>query len=132
MTAREILMETEPQPSRSTRMRQGVAVLGSTGSVGTTALRVLERHPDHFTVVALTGFSNEPLLREQAERFRPSLVGMVREASNGDWLSGRECLIEAATLPGADIVLNAVVGAAGLDATLAALEHGKRVARVNK
>lgn len=132
MTAREILMETEPQPSRSTRMRQGVAVLGSTGSVGTTALRVLERHPDHFTVVALTGFSNEPLLREQAERFRPSLVGMVREASNGDWLSGRECLIEAATLPGADIVLNAVVGAAGLDATLAALEHGKRVALANK
>lgn len=132
MTTREIAAAPDLQRPRSMSARQGVAVLGSTGSVGTTALRVLERHPHHFSVVALTAFSNEPLLRQQAEKFNPALVGMVQEGSNGDWLTGRECLTEAATRPDADIVLNAVVGAAGLDATLAALEHGKRVALANK
>src|SRR5690606_10090802 len=57
---------------------------------------------------------------------------MVRSGGNGDWRSGSECLTEAASLPEVDIVLNAVVGAAGLDATLAALERGKRVALANK
>lgn len=112
--------------------RTGVAVLGSTGSIGTTALRVLERQRERFAVVALTAFRNEPLLREQAERHRPAYVGMVHPTDSGDWPSGTTCLIEAATLPEADIVLNAVVGAAGLDATLAALERGKRVALANK
>src|SRR5690606_1047597 len=74
----------------------------------------------------------EALLRKQAELFRPEFVGMVGDSANGDWKSGTECLIEAATLPSAHIVLNAVVGAAGLDATLAALYHGKRVALANK
>lgn len=121
-----------PEGSEVEQRRRGVALLGSTGSIGTTALRVLERQRDRFSVVALTAFSNEPLLREQAERFQPSYVGMVREAANGGWRSGSECLIEAASLAEADIVLNAVVGAAGLDATLAALERGKRVALANK
>jgi 1-deoxy-D-xylulose-5-phosphate reductoisomerase len=112
--------------------RRGVALLGSTGSIGTTALRVLDRQRERFAVVALTAFSNEALLREQAERFRPAFVGMVRDSSNGDWRSGTECLTEAASLAEADIVLNAVVGAAGLDATLAALRRGKRVALANK
>ncbi len=105
--------------------KRGVAILGSTGSIGTTALRVLSRHADRFTVAALTAFSNETLLREQAAQFRPSFSELV---SNG----GRECLVQAATRPDVDIVLNAVVGAAGLDATLAALEAGKRVALANK
>ncbi|HLV25106.1 MAG TPA: 1-deoxy-D-xylulose-5-phosphate reductoisomerase [Gemmatimonadales bacterium] len=118
--------------ARTTPEPQGVALLGSTGSIGTTALRVLDRQRDRFSVAALTAFSNEALLREQAERFRPEFVGMVGDSANGDWKSGTECLIEAATLPSAHIVLNAVVGAAGLDATLAALYHGKRVALANK
>lgn len=132
MTTQEIAARAGDARSCLNDGRKGVALLGSTGSVGTTALRVLERQREHFAVVALTAFSNEPLLKEQAERFNPALVGMVRAASNGDWLSGKECLTEAATLPEADIVLNAVVGAAGLDATIAALEHGKRVALANK
>ena len=104
---------------------QGVAILGSTGSIGTTALRVLSRHRDRFRVAALTAFSNGDLLQEQVTNFRPGFAELVK---NG----GRECLVHAATRDDVDIVLNAVVGAAGLDATLAALESGKRVALANK
>jgi 1-deoxy-D-xylulose-5-phosphate reductoisomerase len=114
---------------------RGVAILGSTGSIGTTALRVLARQRDRFHVAALTAFSNAGLLAEQAAEFRPSYVGLVRNGEQGShpkWGSGDSCLIAAATLDGAEIVLNAVVGAAGLDATLAALEAGKRVALANK
>lgn len=115
---------------------KGVAILGSTGSIGTTALRVLERQRERFHVVALTAFSNGALLAEQAERFAPEFVGLVRSGeqgtTNGSWACGERCLVDAATLDGADIVLNAVVGAAGLDATIAALEQGRRVALANK
>ena len=113
---------------------RGIAILGSTGSIGTTALRVLARQSDRFHVAALTAFSNAALLAEQAALFSPSYVGLVHngEEEHGGWGSGVGCLIDAATRPDADIVLNAVVGAAGLDATLAALERGKRVALANK
>jgi 1-deoxy-D-xylulose-5-phosphate reductoisomerase len=119
-------------------MTRGVAILGSTGSVGTTALRVLERHRDRFRVAALTAHSNAALLREQVDQFHPAYVGIVhtgqqsREPSSLDWHTGPECLIEAAVRTDVDIVLNAIVGAAGLDATLAALDSGKRVALANK
>jgi 1-deoxy-D-xylulose-5-phosphate reductoisomerase len=118
-------------------MTQGVAILGSTGSVGTTALRVLARHEDRFRVAALTAHSNASLLREQVDRFHPAYVGIVRNGSErapsaADWRTGPECLVEAAMRTDVDIVLNAVVGAAGLDATLAALGSGKRVALANK
>ena len=114
---------------------RGVAILGSTGSIGTTALRVLARQRERFHVEALTAFSNAGLLAEQAAEFKPSYVGLVRngdEGSHPGWGAGDSCLIAAATLSRVDIVLNAVVGAAGLDATLAALETGKRVALANK
>jgi 1-deoxy-D-xylulose-5-phosphate reductoisomerase len=113
---------------------RGVAILGSTGSIGTTALRVLARQRERFHVAALTAFSNAALLAEQAARFGPSYVGLVHngESEHASWGTGVSCLIDAATRPDADIVLNAVVGAAGLDATLAALAHGKRVALANK
>jgi len=114
--------------------RVGVAVLGSTGSVGTTALRVLERQASRFRVAALTAGSNEALLAEQAARFAPDFVGLV--GGNGgtrpEWRCGADCLVAAATRDDVRVVLNAVVGAAGLDATLAALEAGKRVALANK
>jgi 1-deoxy-D-xylulose-5-phosphate reductoisomerase len=114
--------------------RKGVAVLGSTGSIGTTALRVLERQRARFRVTALTANTNAALLKEQARRFTPTFVGMVEgSADTGEsWSSGTASLIEAATRSDVDIVINAIVGAAGLDATLAALEAGKRVALANK
>jgi 1-deoxy-D-xylulose 5-phosphate reductoisomerase len=113
---------------------KGVAVLGSTGSIGTTALRVLDRQRARFRVTALTANSNGALLREQARKFSPAFVGMVELQADADdaWKSGTEALIAAATRDDVDIVLNAIVGAAGLDATLAALEGGKRVALANK
>jgi 1-deoxy-D-xylulose-5-phosphate reductoisomerase len=113
---------------------KGVAVLGSTGSIGTTALRVLDRQRERFRVTALTANSNAALLREQALKFSPAFVGMVESQTDGDdaWQSGTDALIAAATRDDVDIVLNAIVGAAGLDATLAALEGGKRVALANK
>jgi 1-deoxy-D-xylulose-5-phosphate reductoisomerase len=111
-----------------------VAVLGSTGSIGTTALRVIARQSDRFCVAALTAFNNAQLLRDQVERFQPSFVGIVHNGvePSSAWRVGPECLVEAARRDDVDIVLNAVVGAAGLEATLAALERGKRVALANK
>lgn len=113
-------------------------MLGSTGSVGTTALRVLERHTDSYRVAALTAGSNAALLREQVTRFSPSFVGLVTpadgvlEGESACWGTGADCLVAAATRDDVDVVINAVVGASGLDATIAALEAGKRVALANK
>ncbi|MEO8624427.1 MAG: 1-deoxy-D-xylulose-5-phosphate reductoisomerase, partial [bacterium] len=115
---------------------RGVAILGSTGSIGTTALRVLDRQRARFRVTALTAFANAPLLQEQAGLFQARYVGLVQKGSAGppDWCHGEgdACLVDAATRDDVDIVLNAVVGAAGLNATLAALGKGKRVALANK
>ncbi len=115
-------------------MQRGVAILGSTGSIGTATLRVIARHADRFRAVALTAFGNAALLRQQEESAQPDYVGIVN--SNGDsdpaWERGTEALVSAATRPDVDIVVNAIVGAAGLEATLAALRAGKRVALANK
>ena len=112
----------------------GVAILGSTGSIGTTALRVLARHPDRFRVAALTANANVTLLEAQAREHRPTFVGVVDSQATRcpGWVAGPHCLVEAATRDDVGIVLNAVVGAVGLDATLAALAAGKRVALANK
>jgi 1-deoxy-D-xylulose-5-phosphate reductoisomerase len=112
-----------------------VAVLGATGSIGTTALRVLARQRERFEVVALTAHRNAQQLRRAASEWNASFVGIVEP--NGqvlppEWRQGESCLVDAATRDDADIVLNAVVGVAGLDATLAALRLGKRVALANK
>ena len=114
--------------------RRGIAILGSTGSIGTTALRVLARHSDRFQVSALTAFENADLLQEQADRYRPSFVGVVRNGAvhPPSWREGESCLVEAVRRADVDIVINAIVGAAGLEATLAALAAGKRVALANK
>ena len=112
---------------------RGVAVLGATGSIGTSALRVLARHRDRFRVVALTAFGRREQLEAQAAAFQPSYVALVGGGhGRDDWGDGAASLSEAATRPDADIVLNGVVGAAGLEATLAALRAGKRVALANK
>lgn len=115
-------------------MSLGVAILGSTGSIGRSTLAVLERHRDRFKVVALTAHSNAELLQSQANAWRPVYVGMVNGAAERSVVDGHGagCLVEAATHPDVRIVVNGVVGAAGLEATLAALQAGKRVALANK
>ena len=113
-------------------MSRGVAILGSTGSIGTSALKVLARRRDEFRVAALTAYGRREQLEAQVAAFRPGFVGLVCGGGADGWRAGRACLVEAATRPDVDIVLNGIVGAAGLEATLAALGAGKRVALANK
>lgn len=118
---------------------KGVAILGATGSIGRSALAVLDQHPDRFRAVVLTANRNLATLRRLAERYRPSLAVLAEPAAELPaaeggtvWRSGRDALLEAVTHPEVDVVLNALVGAAGLEPTLAALRAGKRVALANK
>ncbi|MGH9034233.1 MAG: 1-deoxy-D-xylulose-5-phosphate reductoisomerase [Acidimicrobiia bacterium] len=104
----------------------GVAVLGSTGSIGTQALDVVRTHPDRFRVVALAAGRNSDLLAAQAAEFGVSAARARITAGDPGVLAG------LAGLGDADVVLNAVVGFAGLPVTLAALEAGKRLALANK
>ncbi len=106
--------------------RRRVVLLGSTGSIGTQALDVLRSHRDEYEVVALATGSNRALLDEQAAEFGvpESHALLAGERS--------EVLAELAALPEADVVLNGVVGFAGLPATVAALRAGKRLALANK
>lgn len=124
-------------------MSSGIAILGSTGSIGCSTLRVIERHRERFHVVALTANNSRDALEQQGRRSGAKYLGLVNGdggrgfsaplSSNGaERRTGSECLIDAATHADVDIVMNAVVGAAGLRATLAALEAGKRVALANK
>lgn len=111
---------------------KGVAILGSTGSIGRSTLDVLRRQPEHFRLVALTAGRNRDELAAQVAEWHPSYAGLAGGGEDAEWPTGPEVLVEAATHPDAAIVVNAVVGAAGLDATLAALRAGKRVALANK
>ncbi|HEX4629248.1 MAG TPA: 1-deoxy-D-xylulose-5-phosphate reductoisomerase [Gemmatimonadales bacterium] len=116
-------------------MSVGVAILGSTGSIGRTALQVLARQRERFHIAALTAYSNAALLQRQADEWRPAYLGLVnggRRETGGGVSGGPACLVEAATRSDVDIVVNAIVGSAGLEATLAALRAGKRVALANK
>jgi 1-deoxy-D-xylulose-5-phosphate reductoisomerase len=103
-----------------------VAILGSTGSVGTQALDVVRSHRDEYEVVALAAGRNTELLAAQAAEF-----GLAPDRARS-CVDDPGTLAELAALPEADVVLNAVVGFAGLPATVAALGHGKRLALANK
>jgi 1-deoxy-D-xylulose-5-phosphate reductoisomerase len=103
-----------------------VAILGSTGSVGTQALDVIRGRRDDYEVVALAAGRNTELLAAQAAEFGVP-PDRARSCIDDDGL-----LTELASLPEADVVLNAVVGFAGLPVTIGALEHGKRLALANK
>jgi 1-deoxy-D-xylulose-5-phosphate reductoisomerase len=116
-----------------------VAVLGSTGSIGVSTLRVIERHPDRFRVVALAANRSVELLEEQVARHSPNRVVVADDEAyaacrdNGThWFGGREAVLETASLPEADVVVNALVGFSGLEPSLRALEAGKRLALANK
>src|SRR3989440_1466143 len=107
-------------------MTRGVVILGSTGSIGTQALDVLSRHRDAYRVVALAAGRNTELLAKQAAEF-----GVPPELARA-CADDPAALAELAAHPDADVVLNAVVGFAGLPATLDALEAGKRLGLANK
>ncbi|TVP56898.1 MAG: 1-deoxy-D-xylulose-5-phosphate reductoisomerase [Gemmatimonadales bacterium] len=121
------------------RMVTRIAILGSTGSVGRSTLEVVSRHPERFQVRALTANRSVDLLREQAERHGAQTVvvadlehfGSLGSAPSG-WNGGREALLDVVRDPEIDVVVNALVGFAGLEPTLEALRTGKRVALANK
>lgn len=116
-----------------------VAILGSTGSIGRSTLSVLARHRDRFRVEAITARRSAAELRRQADAFDPRRVVLV-DGDGGDdptplppaWEAGREALLSVAEDPDIDVVVNALVGFAGLEPTLRALQAGKRVALSNK
>lgn len=123
--------------------KRKLAVLGSTGSVGTQTLEVVELYPDHFSITVLSAGKNAELLIQQALKFNPAAVVVcdkgafekVKDALKGkdiEVLYGEDALIEAVKRDDIDIVLTAVVGAVGLKPTVAAIESGKDIALANK
>ncbi|OHB64672.1 MAG: 1-deoxy-D-xylulose-5-phosphate reductoisomerase [Planctomycetes bacterium RBG_13_50_24] len=124
-------------------MTKRIAILGSTGSIGKNALRVIDSLGPQYEVVALSAHSSVDLLAEQARRYKPDFVAITNSdyaerlrESIGDMdieiLAGPDGLIKIAELQEVDIVLTAVVGAAGLPAVFAAGRKGKRLAIANK
>jgi len=123
--------------------RKGLAILGSTGSIGVNTLDVVASHPDRFTVVTLAAHGNVDLIEQQARRFHPRLV-VLFDAQKASLLAqrlsdldievdtGLDGLCRAATYDGIDLVMSAVVGAIGLQPTIRAVESGIDVAVANK
>ncbi len=122
-------------------MYKNIILLGSTGSIGTRTLDVCEKH--NINVVALSANRNVELLKEQIEKFRPEYVCLTNEQAGNNFkdtaeklgvklLIGKEGMVKLAQLDVDAVVLNAVVGIAGLEATLAAINSGKDVALANK
>ena len=122
---------------------KSIVILGSTGSIGTNTLDIVERFPDEFRIVGLTAGNNDEMLAEQIRRFRPQAVAMsteaaavrLRERCSGlptEIVSGQEGLARVASLPDAELVVSAIVGGAGLVPTLAAIRGKKHIALANK
>ena len=124
---------------------QGLTILGATGTIGVNTLDVASRHPERFRIIALTGQSQLDKLAEQCLRFAPRYAVVLDAAaasvlsaqlaaagSTTEVLYGADALAQVATLPEVDMVMAAIVGAAGLPPTLAAVRAGKRVLLANK
>jgi 1-deoxy-D-xylulose-5-phosphate reductoisomerase len=119
-----------------------IAILGSTGSIGTSALSVVDTHPDRLRVVALAAGGNAAVLAAQVRKYQPRVVAMATGEGlaaltalctpAGVTAAGPEGLVAAATCAEADIVLCASSGTAALEAVLAAIECGKTIALANK
>ncbi len=127
------------------RRQQRVTVLGATGSIGTSTLDVIARHPERYRVHALTAHRSREALLAQCQRHRPSLA-VLDDERDAAWLrerllqaglaievrAGQQALSEVASDVEVDVVMAAIVGAAGLLPTLAAVRAGKRVLLANK
>ncbi len=123
-------------------MKRKIVVLGSTGSIGTQTMEIISSFPDSFDVIALATYSNVELLLSQVEEFKPEYVAVIKPERAIEFkkmmpvgvrlLTSEEALSELASLSEAELVINALVGAAGLRATLASLNSGKVLALANK
>ena len=123
--------------------KKNIAILGSTGSIGTQALEVIRQHPDHFQVEVLTAQNNTELLIAQAREFNPNAVvisnndhyATVREALRREDIkvyAGDNALASVVQMETVDLVLTALVGYSGLLPTIRAIEAGKPIALANK
>lgn len=123
--------------------KKNIAILGSTGSIGTQALEVIEQHPENFQVEVLTAQNNTPLLIEQAKKFKPNAVVISNEDHYQDLkdglagedikvYAGENALASIVQMDTIDLVLTALVGYSGLRPTIAAIEAGKPIALANK
>lgn len=123
--------------------RKSIALLGSTGSIGTQALDVIASNPEHFSVEVLTAQNNADLLIEQAIRFKPNVVvigngDQYERVKNALWqhaikvYTGDEALASVVQMDSIDMVLTALVGYSGLKPTIKAIEAGKNIALANK
>ena len=122
---------------------KNLAILGSTGSIGVNTLDVVRRFPGRFKVLSLACGGNIELLQKQISAFGPRVVS-VKDKKSAELLKKRlgkgpvevlygvEGMIAAATVPDVDVVISAIVGAAGLVPTMAAIEAGKDIALANK
>ncbi len=126
-----------------TKNKKSIAILGSTGSIGTQALDVIRRHSDKFEVEVLTAHKNAELLIEQALEFKPNVVvisdsSKYKEVEEQLWkeniktYTGKEALKDVVQMGSVDLVLTALVGFAGLAPTIAAIEAKKPIALANK
>ena len=106
-----------------------IAILGSTGSIGTQALEIIRNNPDKYKAVALSCGKNTELLKKQIEEFAPEMVYCDSDSSLN---KNADSIIDIATMDDADIVLNSLMGMRGLEPTLAAIEKGKDIAFANK
>lgn len=124
-------------------MKKRIAILGSTGSIGTQTLEVIAQHPDHFEVEVLTANNNIDLLIQQAKVFQPNMVvvanhcryKVLAEALKDEPIkifAGKEALEQVVQLETVDLVVTAMVGYSGLIPTLKAIEAGKHIALANK
>lgn len=124
-------------------MKKRIAILGSTGSIGTQALEVVEQNPDLFEIDCLTANSNADLLIAQAKKFKPNSVVIadeskylqVKEALSSEPIKvfgGYNSIVQLMSLDSFDLVLTAMVGFSGLEPTLAAIRNKKTIALANK
>lgn len=123
-------------------MLKNIAILGSTGSIGVSTLDICRQHPDRFRVISLAAGRNTDKLIEQVKEFKPRLVSVLTEADYRlvseqigtltEVVLGEEGAIQVASHFEVDTVVSAIVGAAGLKPTVAAIESGKTVALANK
>lgn len=123
--------------------KKRIAILGSTGSIGTQALDVIHSHPDYFEVEVLTAQNNAELLIAQAKKFKPNAVVIanddhykkVKEALQSDDIkvyAGENALVSVVQMDSIDLVLTALVGFSGLKPTIKAIDAGKNIALANK
>ena len=123
--------------------KKKIAILGSTGSIGTQTLEVVRTHAEELEVVALSANRSAELIEKQIREFHPRLVAMASEEAAADLrtrvrdldvkvVSGMDGLLELAVLPEADVLVTAIVGMIGIRPTIAAIEAGKDIALANK